>query len=733
MSLVARYHEIVAAFATRRYTICFASAPLLLALAFTFGDYTLREALYTLGAVAAIIAAAIVIVRLSLQRYLAPIKKALRSIDRRGRDYSDLPVVWERLRRMPLFVAALIAFFYDVVCVAAPLAGNVFSGERLTRNLDAAPLLMALATTIVAVPLYLSAEQTAAALAALACEAVGLDVPGDERREGGIARRLSTTLAALAAVILLVMTAGTLHLVWMVQTGRADLGEADRVAIWTIVFSAIAAAVFTALAASYLNLSIAKPIRRVAEMLRRGQDGDVASGRDLRYEPQAPHEVGNLVAAFVATNVALAHLAEDSQRIARGDLHVEVIPRSRVDSLGIALRQLTETVRRAFGDAQRVTHALQSSAEALASRAAELSTGSSTTAEDLQSSSTAMHEIDATIGSVVQATSSVRRAASSSLAMADELGAAASSASAAIDRLDEVTTRREMTARQANERAESAAVRATDVAALLREATKASSDAAATMERLSTAMVALAGASAQIGAIADTIEEISDQTNLLALNAAIEAARAGEHGRGFAVVADEIRKLADGSGTATKEIASLIRKVQDDVERAVSETKLGSVAVEHGRERTAAASESVESIVTDVRHIHEDLATALRLSQVQKEIRDTLRNASTELASLTSRNLDLSSTLDHAIATLVDAAERGRVAVDQTTRNVEALATGTRAVAYAAEQCADMTFALRIEAARLSQTVEMFHDETPLDDDQPPTAAIASASSIVPS
>ena len=65
-------------------------------------------------------------------------------------------------------------------------------------------------------------------------------------------------------------------------------------------------------------------------------------------------------------------------------------------------------------------------------------------------------------------------------------------------------------------------------------------------------------ASAQIGGIVATIDEIADQTNLLALNAAIEAARAGDAGRGFAVVADEVRKLAERSGAATKEIGVLI-------------------------------------------------------------------------------------------------------------------------------------------------------------------------------
>ena len=149
-----------------------------------------------------------------------------------------------------------------------------------------------------------------------------------------------------------------------------------------------------------------------------------------------------------------------------------------------------------------------------------------------------------------------------------------------------------------------------------------------TVDDTSKTIQELGSSSEKIGDIISVINDIADQTNLLALNAAIEAARAGEQGRGFAVVADEVRKLAERTTKATKEIESIVINIQNQTHKAVESMEKGKVGVNNGSLKVSKASESIQSINVLTNKLKEMITGIATASEEQSMVSEEISKSS---------------------------------------------------------------------------------------------------------
>lgn len=270
-------------------------------------------------------------------------------------------------------------------------------------------------------------------------------------------------------------------------------------------------------------------------------------------------------------NQSISELLQASQKMATGDFRVKLQPHSE-DELG----QLVQSNNAMIGKLSNLISKIQYTSNQVSESTEELNASADQSAQVTNQIAGAISSVatladrqvsfvDSSLAIIAQISSNVEQVSSS---------AASSSSQAKLA----VTTAKE------GNKSVSAAV---DQMAHIEKTVNSSADV----------VTKLGERSKEIGQIVDTISGIAGQTNLLALNAAIEAARAGEHGKGFAVVAEEVRKLAEQSQGASKQIATLINEIQSDTDKAVDAMKAGTKEVKIGTEVVSNVGQAFGTIV----------------------------------------------------------------------------------------------------------------------------------------
>lgn len=164
-----------------------------------------------------------------------------------------------------------------------------------------------------------------------------------------------------------------------------------------------------------------------------------------------------------------------------------------------------------------------------------------------------------------------------------------------------------------------------------------------------------------ISAITRTISDLAEQTNLLSLNASIEAARAGEHGKGFAVVAQEVRKLAEESSTATKEVFGLVRNIDTGIQQAIEHMRANEEIVRLQNELLKDSERIFEEIVQSMRFISEQISAFAGQSDSMldsaRHIAGAIQNISAITQQAAAGTEQMSSSMNEQIASLQNVVE----------------------------------------------------------------------------